>query len=554
MANALDRMLANIGASNIREQQREERMSSNILAQAFQREDRRVTQATNVLGALQKQITDLSDPAEVDKITSGAKSIANQVDSPVVQAIMNGIQNTADLTKKNINIEKATNTLKNNYVQQIKKADGNETELAELIKIASTLPNTELREDITKNINANIEATENLRTAYQTENLSESFKDLRGQMSSFIINNDREGLRSLLENDPTFSLYNRDGKIDDEELGITLSNVSASVFEGDPKEFDQQLATSLGEIAKRQPTKEDTYKGVPDLASFANQKTDIIDDFSKSMSAELKLFDSTAKDALKMDGSSPTFKNLVAFDTGELTIPGAVERQLLNVSDHILGLIDVGKSKSSVSTGFFPGVSSAPLIPTSKKNSIHWEDYQTANDKINKTDYIKMTGSADGWTSETTWADEQVVNARYINFNGRQILNPEFLKKIITDITEPEETKKEDEDYESISLAKQKAFGEAMFKAHSRANEDKDPLGTRDKQVTYFEMTDYLMKISDYYVQQVSQADKILNMNNQIDQTNETINNVKTQFNFTSDLSTTISDSTQVPVDTTTQE
>ena len=100
MANALDRMLANIGASNIREQQREERMSSNILAQAFQREDRRVTQAPNVLGALQKQITDLSDPAEVDKITSGAKSIANQVDSPVVQAIMNGIQNTADLTKK----------------------------------------------------------------------------------------------------------------------------------------------------------------------------------------------------------------------------------------------------------------------------------------------------------------------------------------------------------------------------------------------------------------------------------------------------------------------
>ena len=543
MANALDRMLANIGASNIREQQREERMSSNILAQAFQREDRRVTQATNVLGALQKQITDLSDPAEVDKITSGAKSIANQVDSPVVQAIMNGIQNTADLTKKNINIEKATNTLKNNYVQQIKKADGNETELAELIKIASTLPNTELREDITKNINANIEATENLRTAYQTENLSESFKDLRGQMSSFIINNDREGLRSLLENDPTFSLYNRDGKIDDEELGITLSNVSASVFEGDPKEFDQQLATSLGEIAKRQPTKEDTYKGVPDLAFFANEKTDIIDDFSKSMSAELKLFDSRAKDALKMDGSSPTFKNLVAFDTGELTIPGAVERQLKNVSDHILGLIDVGKSKSNVVVN---------IIPSIKKESIHWEDYQTAEDKINKTDYIKMTGSKDGWTSETTWADEQVVNARYINFNGRQILNPEFVKKIITDITEPE--KKDSPNYESDLLTKQKGFGKAMFEAHSRAGEDKDSQGTRDKQVTYFEMTDYLMKISDYYVQQVSQADKILNMNNQIDQTNETINNVKTQFNFTGELFDTTSDSTQAPVDTTTQK
>ena len=67
-------------------------------------------------------------------------------------------------------------------------------------------------------------------------------------------------------------------------------------------------------------------------------------------------------------------------------------------------------------------------------------------------------------------------------------------------------------------------------------------------------MTDYLMKISDYYVQQVSQADKILNMNNQIDQTNETINNINTQYNFTSDVSTTISDSTQAPVDTTTQK
>ena len=543
MANALDRMLANIGASNIREQQREERMSSNILAQAFQREDRRVTQATNVLGELQKQITTLSDPAEVDKITSGAKSIANQVDSPVVQAIMNGLQNTADLTKKNINIEKATNTLKNNYVQQIKKAGGNETELAELITIASTLPDTKVREDITKNITANIEATKNLTTAYQTENLSKSFKDLRGQISSFIVNSDKEGLRNWLENDPTFSLYNRDKKVDDEELGIVLSNVSTSVFEGDPKEFDQQLATSLGEIAKRQPTKEDTYKGVPNLASFANEKTDIIDDFSKSMSAELKLFDSTAKDALKMDGSSPTFKNLVAFTDGQLTTPGAVERQLKNVSDHILGLIDVGKSKSKISKFVFGNT-----------DSIHWEDYQTDKDKINKTDYVKMTGSADGWTSETTWADEKVVNARYINFNGRQILNPEFLKKIITDITEPEEAKKEDKNYESISLAKQKAFGEAMFKAHSRADEDEDALGTRDEQVTYFEMTDYLMKISDYYVQQVSQADKILNMNNEIDQTNETINNLNTQYNFTSDVFTTTLDSTQAPVDTTTQK
>tara|TARA_A100001037_G_scaffold53095_1_gene45197 strand:+ start:23565 stop:25202 length:1638 start_codon:yes stop_codon:yes gene_type:complete len=545
MANALDRMLANIGASNIREQQREERMSSNILAQAFQREDRRVTQATNVLGELQKQITTLSDPKEVDKITSGAKSIANQVDSPVVEAIMNGLQNTADLKKKNINIEKASNTLKNNYVQQIKKAGGNETELAELITIASTLPNTELREDITKNINATIEATKNLKTAYQTENLSKSFKDLRGKISSYIVNNDREGLRNYLEDDPTFLLYNRDKKIDDEELGITLSNVSASVFKGDQKEFDQQLATTLGEIAKRQPTKKDTYKGVPDLASFANQKTDIIDDFSKSMSAELKLFNSKAKDALKMDGSSPTFKNLVSFDVGELTTPGAVERQLKNVSDHILGLIDVGKSKSNVVVN---------IIPSIKKESIHWEDYQTADDKINKTDYIKMTGSEDGYTEGMTWADEQVVNARYINFNGRQILNPEFVKKIITDITEPKETKKDNPNYESDLLTKQKGFGKAMFEAHSRADEDKDSQGTRDKTVTYFEMTDYLMKISDYYVQQVSQASEILNMNNEIDQTNETINNLNTQYNFTSDVFTTTLDSTQAPVDTTTQK
>ena len=103
-------------------------------------------------------------------------------------------------------------------------------------------------------------------------------------------------------------------------------------------------------------------------------------------------------------------------------------------------------------------------------------------------------------------------------------------------------------------LTKQKGFGKAMFEAHSRADEDKDALGTRDKQVTYFEMTDYLIKISDYYVQQVSQADKILNMNNQIDQTNETINNVKTQYNFTGELFDTTLDSTQAPVDTTTQK
>ena len=43
-------------------------------------------------------------------------------------------------------------------------------------------------------------------------------------------------------------------------------------------------------------------------------------------------------------------------------------------------------------------------------------------------------------------------------------------------------------------------------------------------------------------------------MNNQIDQTNETINNLNTQYNFTSDVFTTTLDSTQAPVDTTTQK
>ena len=120
MANGLERMLANIGASNIREQQREERMSSNILNQAFRQEQERVKDGTDILKNLNSQIQGLSDPSQIDSVRSTAQSIVNQIDNPVTSSIMGLIDNSVNLQKQKINVERKEKAIVQQFDSKLK--------------------------------------------------------------------------------------------------------------------------------------------------------------------------------------------------------------------------------------------------------------------------------------------------------------------------------------------------------------------------------------------------------------------------------------------------
>lgn len=217
MANGLERMLANIGASNIREQQREERMSSNILNQAFRQEQERVKDGTDILKNLNSQIQGLSDPSQIDSVRSTAQSIVSQIDNPVTSSIMGLIDNSVNLQKQKINVERKEKAIVQQFDSKLKNVKS-QSDLNALKLDIATMETGDLKDDLSKRL----------------QGISTSITEIQTQNASDFLMQDNAGLifnperftdvqkDSVLKQSNIFKRYDTNDELDPQEKKILL--------------------------------------------------------------------------------------------------------------------------------------------------------------------------------------------------------------------------------------------------------------------------------------------------------------------------------------------
>ena len=410
MANGLERMLANIGASNIREQQREERMSSNILNQAFRQEQERVKDGTDILKNLNAQIQGLSDPSQIDSVRSTAQSIVNQIDNPVTSSIMGLIDNSVNLQKQKINVERKEKAIVQQFDSKLKNVKS-QSDLNALKLDIATMETGDLKDDLSKRL----------------QGISTSITEIQTQNASDFLMQDNAGLLfnperftdvqkdSVLKQSNVFKRYDKNDKLEpqEEKLLLLMNNALRRKASGDDS-ADTDITNYQNEYIELQyPTDATPTSGVfiggNQIATNDEYKSDVSEVVQKLRNIkgnfdDLSISNKSFVNDINIQGFNETYsKSPVVF-------MNRVESEIL-------------KNVNS----FFP---SSFFTTLEKKEE---SDRSIFNDKIGVSDYIFLNNGSDvGYIPNvTTYGDVKdlwIVENEFGSFYKAPVLR-QALKK-----------------------------------------------------------------------------------------------------------------------------